>query len=68
MIKVELCLSTLFNLSCSHSDEAHSTEPVQVGRVKFEKKNNNREEKLFGGKAQWLILMQQLPPIFSGRP
>lgn len=38
MIKVELCLSTLFNLSCSHSDEAHSTEPVQVGRVKFEKK------------------------------
>ena len=67
MIKVELCLSTLFNLSCSHSDEAHSAEPVQVGGGKFEKKKN-REEKLFGGKAQWLILIQQLPPIFSGRP
>lgn len=68
MIKVELCLSALFNLSRSHSNEAHSTEPVQVGDVKFEKKKKNREEKLFGGKAQRLILILQLPPIFSGRP
>lgn len=47
-----LCLSTLFNLSGSYSDETHSAGPVQVWGVKSEKKKKQREEKLFGRKAQ----------------
>ena len=46
--------------------------PIQLSLYKFgvlslEKKKKG-EEKLFGRKAQWLILIKELQPVLSRRP
>ena len=48
--------------------------PIQLSLYKFgvlslkKKQKKKREEKLFGRKAQWLILIKEPQPVLSRRP